>query len=43
MAECIGKRVLDDLKSAAMIVALEVLHILRHVRDGLVELDDFRQ
>ena len=43
VAERIGERIGNDLKRPALVVALEVLHVLQHKRGGLVELDDFRQ
>jgi len=43
ITERIGERVLDDLKRAALVMALEILHVFQHKRGGLVELDYFRQ
>jgi hypothetical protein len=43
VAERVGERGVNDLKRPALVVALEVLHVLQNERGGLVELDDFRQ
>jgi hypothetical protein len=40
VAEFLGERAVDDLEGAALIVPLEVLHVLQHEGGRLVEADD---